>query len=123
MAMSDEQFEFLKDIAKFINFVEELNTVNKLKGIDKVYKITAGEMYRPIYMQKKYVKDGKSKTMKSNHLKRLAFDVNYFINGELTYDKKELQIFGDFWESLNKKNKWGGNFKNFLDTPHFERRV
>lgn len=42
--------------------------------------------------------DGKSKTMKSNHLGRLAIDFNFFINGELTYDKEKLQPPGDFWE-------------------------
>ena len=61
--------------------------------------------------------------MNSKHLKRLAIDFNFFINGELTYDKNRLQLLGDFWENLNEKNRWGGNFKAFIDTPHFERNV
>nr|WP_223154740.1 hypothetical protein [Campylobacter concisus] len=28
---------------------------------------------------------------------------------------------GNYWESLNTLNRWGGNFKNFIDVPHFER--
>ena len=69
------------------------------------------------------VDTGKSKTLNSNHIKRLAVDFNFFINGKLVYDKHKLAELGKFWESLNTKNIWGGNFKSFTDTPHFERNV
>jgi len=63
------------------------------------------------------------KTMNSNHRKRLAIDFNFFINGHLTYDKTKIQALGDYWESLDEHNSWGGNWKSFLDVPHFERRL
>jgi len=69
--------------------------------------------------------------MNSYHLKRLAIDLNFFKpveeNGQLTYkltyEQKDLEEFGKYWESLSPQNRWGGHFKNFKDTPHFERRL
>jgi len=117
MKLSDEQFEFLKDTIKLFNKAMELG-----------FMITYGEAYRTPEQQEIYFRTGKTKTMNSNHLKRLAIDLNFFMPKEnnvltLTYDKAELQELGDYWESLNSKNKWGGNFETFTDTPHFERRV
>ncbi|WP_177428265.1 M15 family metallopeptidase [Candidatus Venteria ishoeyi] len=83
--------------------------------------LTFGEAYRTMYQQKQYLATGKSRTLNSNHLKRLAVDFNFFIKGKLTYNKKVLQSIGDYWESLHPKNKWGGNWR-FRDTPHFEMK-
>lgn len=69
-----------------------------------------------------------SQTLSSLHLDRLAVDFNFFINGELTYDYDAIKPLGDYWVSLDHKNRWGGDFnKNgvkdgFVDTPHFERQ-
>jgi hypothetical protein len=30
---------------------------------------------------------------------------------------------GAYWVSLHPKNRWGGNFSNLVDCPHFERNV
>ncbi len=70
-----------------------------------------------------------SQTLKSNHQNRLAVDFNFFINDRLTYRFEEIKPLGDYWESLDDKNRWGGDFnKNdkedgFVDTPHFERQL
>jgi predicted chitinase len=74
-----------------------------------------------------HVQNGRSKTMNSQHLKRLALDLNFFRedpdgNLRLTYDVDELRPLGDYWESLDGANRWGGNWSSFKDTPHFERR-
>lgn len=110
MSLSGQQRYFTIDISKLILEADRLQI-----------GLTFGEAYRTRYQQDKYVKDGKSKTMKSNHLKRLAVDFNFFIDGNLTYKKEDIQELGDFWESLNPQNKWGGNYTSFIDTPHFER--
>lgn len=129
MSLSKEQIKFTKDIASLIAYADVL-------GIG----LTFGEAYRTqsqVYLNffgYKIVKGGLlgiklvksrklSKTLKSYHTKRLAVDFNFFIKGKLTYKKEELQDLGNFWEGLDPKNKWGGNFKNFVDTPHFERRI
>tara|TARA_R110001592_G_scaffold61875_1_gene189129 strand:- start:358 stop:747 length:390 start_codon:yes stop_codon:yes gene_type:complete len=129
MSLNKEQFEFTKDVASLIVYAN-------LLGID----LTFGEAHRTNsqvllnFFGYKVVKGGilgiklvkskkLSKTLNSNHLKRLAVDFNFFINGKLTYDKHKLAELGQFWESLNPKNRWGGNFKSFTDTPHFERNI
>ena len=112
MSLSDEQFEFLQDIALLIQFASR-----------RGYKITAGEMYRTEDQQRIYYEAGRSMTMDSQHRKRLAFDINLFIDGKPVWTMRpEWKELGDFWKSLNKKNRWGGSdFGSFLDLPHFER--
>lgn len=118
MGMIDEQDSFLTDIATLISYIRTTG-----------YKITGGELYRTEEQQALHFKAGRSKTMNSNHRLRLAQDLNFFRDGEYingmpaNIAKKILQPIGDFWESLNPKNKWGGNFSSFIDTPHFERRL
>jgi hypothetical protein len=69
-----------------------------------------------------------SKTLNSKHADRLAIDLNFFVDGKLTYDFDTVKAIGDYWESLHPDNVWGGDFnKNdiadgFVDTPHFEMR-
>lgn len=116
--MINEQWAFLQDVAKLIQFAAE-----------KGFTMTAGEMYRTEEQQAIYLKQGKTKTSNSQHIKRLAIDFNFFVDGVLTYDFLKIKQLGDFWESLNPANRWGGDFnKNgiqdgFVDTPHFERNV
>lgn len=112
----------VKAQAEFLNHVTQLLT----KANEMEFVVTGGELYRTIEQQKIYIQQGRSKTMNSKHLSRLAIDLNFFKTHSdgslyLTYDKKELQQLGDYWESLHPKNKWGGNWESFKDMPHFER--
>ena len=114
--LSSVQFDFLRDIMVLLDFV-----------ITKGWKVTFGEVARPIEMQEIYVATGRSTTMKSQHISRLAMDINFFkplSEGGYRYtcSREDLQEFGDFWESLNSKNSWGGNWDSFKDTPHFQRK-
>jgi hypothetical protein len=89
------------------------------------FTVTGGELYRTAEQQAIYLKEGKSKTSKSQHLNRCAIDLNFFkvIDGKATMieGKENLSALGDYWISLDKKNqcgiKWG------WDTNHFERAV
>ena len=112
MNLSDEQFEFLKDVSIIIDLV-----------IRQGYRVTFGEAYRTPEQQEIYFRTGKTKTMNSYHLKRLAIDLNFFEGDNYLTSKEALQSIGDYWENLNDKNSWGGNWQSFTDTPHFERRV
>lgn len=109
MSLSDKQWLFLQDVADLIKYAKDNNI-----------KLTGGELYRTLDQQILYVEAGKSQTTKSNHLRRLAIDFNFFIDGSLTYKKEDVQILGDYWESLRSGNSWGGNWKSFQDVPHFE---
>ena len=111
MKLSEKQIIFSLNVADLIHFANSV-------GVG----LTFGEAHRTMYQQKNYLATGRSKTLNSNHLKRLAVDFNFFIDGKLTYSKATLQSIGDFWESLHPNNRWGGNFKSFTDTPHFEMR-
>lgn len=111
MLLSDIQFDFLRDVAKLILFIEWSGD-----------KVTGSELWRPNEMQEIYLKNGKTTVKHSNHQDKLAIDLNIFVNGHLTYKIHALQKYGNFWENLNVKNKWGGNFRDFRDTAHWERR-
>lgn len=112
MGLVAEQWAFLQDVARLIIY-----------AADKGITLTGGELYRTDEQQELHYKAGRTKTMKSNHLRRLAIDFNFFIDGKLTYDIEKLRILGGYWEGLTPQNRWGGNYTNFKDTPHFERVV
>lgn len=118
MSINAHQKEFTKNVAKLINF-----------AFDNCIELTFGEAYRTQAQQTIYYNTGKTKTMNSNHMRRLAVDFNFFVDGRLTYDFEAVKILGDYWCSLHPKNRWGGDFnkdgiKNgFVDTPHFEMNV
>ena len=110
MSNISEQAAFLLDLTKLIHKATELGFV-----------VTAGELFRTPEQQQIYVKTGRSKTMNSLHLQRRAVDLNFFVDGKLTYDKATLAPLGAFWESLHPLNSWGGNGVKLVDTPHFSR--
>ena len=112
MSLVQEQQLFLLDVCRLIAFATKAG-----------FAVTGGELYRTVEQQEIYMKTGKTKTMNSNHLKRCAIDLNFFMGGKLIYDIPQLKPIGDYWESLNKENSWGGNWNSFKAVPHFERRV
>jgi len=118
MKLVYEQSAFSEDLAKLRQWCA-------IKG----YMVTLGEAWRPDEMQELYLKQGKTKTLHSNHCRRLAIDLNFFLNDTLITSKADLQEIGDYWESLSPENRWLGNaykwFPNstFIDCPHFERHV
>ena len=112
MSLSDEQAAFLLDACKLVQYATEQG-----------FKVTGGELFRTAEQQAIYVQTGRSKTLNSNHLKRLAIDLNFFKDGQIIWDKGTLAPLGVYWETLHPKNRWGGNFKSLVDCPHFERNV
>ena len=119
MGLRDEQMAFAKDVQLLLT-----------RAWDLGYEVTLGEVMRPIEMQQLYFKQGKSKTMDSQHLKKLAIDLNLFIDGKLC-TAEQIKPLGKYWESLDAKNRWGGSWRGkvesgaskFVDGPHFERFV
>lgn len=112
MSLVDQQAAFLLDAAKLIQRATEMGFV-----------VTAGELYRTAEQQEIYIKTGRSKTMDSLHLRRLAIDLNIFKDGKLIGDKRILAPLGAFWESLHPLNSWGGNGVKLYDAPHFSRGI
>jgi hypothetical protein len=112
MRLSDHQAAFLLDYCKLV-----------AKAVELGFKVTPGEIQRPIAQQRLYIKQGRSLTLNSMHVKKCAGDLNFFLDGKYIVDKEILRPLGEYWESLDPLNKWGGNFRNFKDTPHFQRTV
>lgn len=118
--MVEEQWEFLQDVALLILEAKTLHI-----------ELSGGELYRTQAQQDIYIKEGKSKTNNSMHLKRLAIDFNFFVEGELVYEHESITKLGKYWEGLSPKNRWGGSWRGliesgkstFKDTPHFERQI
>lgn len=111
MSLVAEQHLFLGHLARLIAHARDLGFV-----------VTGGELWRTPEQQKLHVRAGRSKTLRSQHLKRLAVDLNFFLRDDsgglaLCYDKAALQPLGDFWEALDPANRWGGNWARFIDTP------
>lgn len=106
------QGEFLLDYCKLVQF-----------AVSHGFEVTAGELLRPVQMQEIYVKTGRSKTMDSYHIKKLAGDLNFFKDGKYVCNLVDIAPIGAYWESLNPNNHWGGRFSSFKDVPHFERHL
>ena len=112
-----DQAKFFKDLGFLIAYINEQG-----------YDATGGELYRSMYQQRYNVAKGYSKTFNSKHLKRLAIDIHIFdSNGnfcetKLTDECKAIyKDLGNFWESLDYQNKYGGFWHSFKDYPHFQR--
>ena len=55
----------------------------------------------------------------SLHCKRMAIDLNLFKDGVYCADTESWRQFGEYWESLNTLNRWGGKFSK-PDGNHVE---
>jgi hypothetical protein len=85
------------------------------------YATTLGEAYRPQFVQDKYYEEGKTHTLTSQHTKRLAIDLNLFIDGTyISGDNPVWHDLGTYWKSLNPAHRWGGDFESLKDYNHFE---
>lgn len=79
-----------------------------------------GELMRTEAQQRIYFNSGKSKTMNSKHLQKLAGDIAFITKDGKDACREGWRTLGAYWESLDTNNRWGGNFQSFRDEPHFE---
>ena len=108
MNLHERQVIFTKNVATLIGYI-----------FLKDFSATLGEVYRtPEQAQLNELRG--TGVADSLHCNRLAIDINLFDkNGQYLTDTKDYEFMGIFWESLNKSNRWGGNFKR-KDGNHFE---
>ena len=90
------------------------------------YDFMVVEGLRTIETQKKYVAEGKSKTMNSYHLTGHAVDIAPLENGSIDWSNKKGQ-FDSVAKAVKQAAKemrvaveWGGDWKSFVDKPHFQ---
>lgn len=127
--LGDRQKTFTENVGRLI-----------LYAINRKFKLSFGEVARPIEMQKIYFESGRSKTMDSRHLQKLAVDFAIFENDKMLFapgiseqqyivDLEKARILGSYWESLHPDNIWGGDWnrngvydETFKDAYHFEMK-
>lgn len=73
------------------------------------YELTLGDAYR----DKRCPYGAK----RSNHRRRLAIDLNLFINGDYQRTTEAHRPLGEWWEDLHPGCRWGGRFN---DGNHYE---
>lgn len=110
---------------------------NNLKGVDpnlvavvrKAITLTPVDFVvieglRSLERQKELFAKGASKTLKSNHLIGRAVDVAALVDGKITWEEKYYRqistAFKQAAKDLGISIRWGGDFKGFFDSPHFE---
>ena len=124
MKLSEKQQLFAKNIGLFLIWIFE----------QPGYSVTLGEALRTedqqlLYFEgKTLTKTGtavhlvsasrKSKTMKSKHMKKMAIDLNLFIDGTYQTGKEAYKPLADYWKCLNPKNVAGYDWG--WDASHFE---
>lgn len=106
MILSEHQQAFAQDFARLI-----------LRIAEKGCACTIGEVLRTQEMADLYAKQGKG-IRNSMHLKKLAGDINLFVDGKYVADTEPHRPFGEYWESLDLLNRWGGRYS---DANHYER--
>lgn len=80
---------------------------------------------RSLARQKELVAAGKSKTLKSRHLVGCAVDlVAVTDDGKVSYDDDHMRAVASAMKKaageLGVPIEWGGDWKSFVDTPHFQ---
>lgn len=90
------------------------------------YDFMVVEGLRTKETQAEYVKKGVSKTMNSYHLTGHAVDLAPLENGAIDWNDTKGQ-FGEVAKAmkqaakeLNVKIEWGGDWRSFIDKPHFQ---
>ncbi len=114
------QYEFFKDIVSLFIFAMDLCE----EGVFD--RCVLGEAWRRPEMQRILKDRGWSNTLSSRHMVKLAVDLFFWQDGRfirnVPKNKAKLQDVGDYWESRNPNNVWGGNFKTLLDISHYEKK-
>jgi hypothetical protein len=110
MTLREQQSRFVLLVAELIQYAYS----------DPRYDLTFGEAYRTKEQQALYVQAGKSQTMRSKHLTRLAIDLQLFIDGVYQQGWKAYEPLGHFWKSLDPGCTWGGDWVTLRDAVHFE---
>lgn len=102
----------------------DLVKVVKLAISRSSFDFTVGEGLRTMETQKKYVAEGKSKTLNSRHLTGHAVDLWPLVNGSVTWDWKYYHPLADLMKQAAKDLgvplEWGGDWTSFKDGPHFQ---
>ena len=96
MRLGEHQEQFSRDLAELI-----------IHAYTEGYTIRMGDVF---------AHDGHKKG--SQHYKKLAADLNLFLDGIFITSTEGHKPLGEYWESLDDLNRWGGRYE---DGNHYER--
>lgn len=115
-----------RSLDRLVGVKEDLVKVVKRAIEISEYDFMVVEGLRTIETQKKYVAQGKSKTMNSYHLTGHAVDLAPIENGSIDWNNKKGQFdavaraMKKAASELGVKITWGGDWQSFVDKPHFQ---
>ena len=110
MTLLEKQQIFSINVAKLILQSKEIFNID----------ISLGEAYRTIEQQRIYFNSGKSKTLKSRHMQRLAIDLHIFKEGKWLTNKEDYKPLALIWKNLHTDNDCGYFWD--WDLNHFEMK-
>lgn len=108
MTLGQLQQEFARLVGEF------LVDIYKTPG----YSVTFGECYRTPEQAALNAQSGKG-IANSLHTKRLAIDLNLFVDGKYQSDSTSYKLLGAMWKVKHPLARWGGDFTTRPDGNHF----
>lgn len=88
------------------------------------YDFSITEGVRSLERQKELVAQKKSTTMHSRHLTGHAVDIAVIVDGKISWDIRVYKAVADHVKNVAKLMsipiEWGGDWKSFIDGPHFQ---
>lgn len=107
MTLGEKQQLFMKLMGEFLVWIYS----------HPEYAVTCGEFMRTQAQANANAASGKG-IANSNHLIRLAADLNLFVNGVYQTNSAVYLPLGEKWESMHPLCAWGGRFQR-PDGNHF----
>lgn len=113
--------DICKDMALLNPIFRKIVEEGLRRCIKKGIKAKVSETFRYAERQTMLFKAGKSKAKAgySMHEYGCAVDIFNNVKGH-EYDPKIMKEIHEIMQSVNKDVLWGGDFKGFVDTPHFQ---
>lgn len=106
MTLGEKQRRFTELLARLIQW-----------AYDNGFELTLGEAYRTPEQAALNAQKG-SGISNSLHTRRLAIDMNLFIEGQYQTQSEAYRPLGEYWKSLDPLCCWGGDFSR-PDGNHF----
>lgn len=107
MTLSEQQRLFSKLLGQFLVWI-----------YDNGFEVTGGEWQRSEAQAAANAASGAG-ISNSLHLKRLAVDLNLFVNGVYHNDTAAYRPLGEQWKGMHELCRWGGDFTSRPDGNHF----
>lgn len=114
----------VKSLERLSTVHPDLQKLFKEAITNSPYDFSITEGVRSLERQKELYDAKKSTTMNSRHLTGKAVDIAVFIDGKITWDIRAYKAVAEHVKALSKLMNipiiWGGDWKSFIDGPHFE---